>query len=241
MSSLGVFYSAFNEIRAVDFSIATIKSVYPDIPIFLVSDGGENFEFILNKFNNISIHNGIDTMSNTFKITDQNFKEPKHQEAMLVCILTLFDRLKKCIDFCKSEYILMCDPDTILRGQISIKENATLLGTRLNKNGIVTNIDYQNTLRNIGVEPIDCWGATPTIFKSESFLIALEKLNSYPDLLKSLCSSTYAMFAHDFLFPTLFSLIGEKEVFNEQITECTRNPLWQYSQHPIVHQYKFLY
>jgi len=93
----------------------------------------------------------------------------------------------------------------------------------------------------MNLTPIEYWGATPTLFEVDSYKKACNKLNSCYNLLDRLCQSTYAMYAHDFLFPTLFALIGEKEQINPDIVECSRNPDWQNSKHPIIHQYKFLY
>ena len=41
--------------------------------------------------------------------------------------------------------------------------------------------------------------------------------------------------------PFFFSLVGEPEVFNSEIIECLRDPLWRFSSHPIVHQWRELY
>lgn len=236
-----VFFTAFNEKNAVEFSVKLLNQIYPDIEIFLVSDGGEDYSYMSNFFKNLKFHMGQDTISKTFKITDTNFKQTEYQEIMKTSILTLFDRLKKCIQYSKKEYILMMDPDTLIRGKINIPQNAKLLGTKINFGHVITQ-DLIDIFKNIhGAKIFDSWGATPTIFHVETYEKALNFLNSQQDLLDKLCSSTYAMYAHDFLFPTLFGLIGEEEQENPDIVECTRNKIWMHTSHPIVHQFKFLY
>lgn len=239
--NFSVFFTAFKEKNAVEFSLALLNKLYPQIDIFLVSDGGEDFSYIQNYLSNVRFYMGQDTISKTFEITDANFKLTKHQETMKISIQILFDRLQKSIDLFNKEYILMMDPDTLIRGRINIPKDAKLLGTKVNSGHIITE-EFISVLNSIeGAKIFDSWGATPTIFHVETYKRALSVLNNNPNLLNKLCASTYAMYAHDFLFPTLFALVGEEEQENPEIVECTRNKNWMNTNHPIVHQFKFLY
>ena len=81
-------------------------------------------------------------------------------------------------------------------------------------------------------------------FEVKTFLKALEKfryLDATENLLDKLCLEFYAMYAHDVLFPTIFALVGEEEVFNSDVVECTRNPNWKNTSHPLVHQFREYY
>ena len=51
----------------------------------------------------------------------------------------------------------------------------------------------------------------------------------------------YAMSAHDVLFPTLFALIGEEEVYNPDIIECHTDPFWRQKSNPLVHSFTEYY
>ena len=51
----------------------------------------------------------------------------------------------------------------------------------------------------------------------------------------------YSPGTFDLFIGLVFALIGEPEVFNSEVTECLRNPGWQTSGHPIVHQYREYY
>jgi hypothetical protein len=93
---LGFFYSCHKEKRAVDKSIQELRKHYPTAPIYLVSDGGLDYSYLTRKYSNIFVSLEEDTMSDTFKVTDQNFKEPIHQNAIKTCTLAVItDRWHK--------------------------------------------------------------------------------------------------------------------------------------------------
>ena len=237
--SLGVLYTVFNEKNAVDFSIKKLKEVYPDIPVYLVSDGGHDFSYLENEYTNIKANMDVDTMGATFKITDKNFKEEVHQKSMKKCSLAVLERLDKCIEYCNTDYILMMDPDTLVRGELNIPDGAKLLGSRINK-GFPDK--FKKTLTKVpGGISINHWGATPAIFEVESFKKAYSVLKDNMDVYDELCMSFYAMYAHDVLLPTLYALIGIEETFNPNIVECSRNKNWKKTTHPLVHQFKEYY
>lgn len=237
MVSLGFFYSCYNEKNAIDNSIKKLRLHYPDSPIYLVSDGGFDFTYLTEIYSNIFVSLEDDTMSDTFKITDKNFKEDIHQNAIKKCASTVIGRLKAAIEYCKTDYIVMMDPDALVRGKLNIPLGAKLLGSRVN-------IGFPQGLKDVlsgidGAKVVDCWGATPAIFESNSFIEASSKFNN--DILDMLSLEFYAIYAHDVLLPIVFSLIGEEEVFNPDITECNRDPSWKNNNKPLVHQYKEYY
>jgi len=239
VEKLGVFYSCFRESNAVNFSIDILNIVYPNIKIYLVSDGGEDFSYLTKKYPNIKTVQEEDTMSETFKVTDVNFREEENQKIIKKCTESVIRRIEDSLDYLQCEYVLMCDPDTLVRGKLNIPEGVDLLGSKINFN---TPEPYKNLLRSIdGAKIIDSWGATPAIFKTSTFLKSLEVLNKNSDLLDKLCETFYALYAHDFLLPTLFALIGKEETYNPDIVECNRNPAWTFTSNPLVHQFKYLY
>ena len=81
-------------------------------------------------------------MSETFKITagssgsDQkngNYSEDYYQDVIKKCTLAVLNRLESAINYCKTDYILMMDPDTLVRGKLNISEGVKLLGSRINR------------------------------------------------------------------------------------------------------------
>tara|TARA_R110000868_G_scaffold409778_1_gene696007 strand:- start:2257 stop:2976 length:720 start_codon:yes stop_codon:yes gene_type:complete len=239
MTKLGIFYSCYNEVNAVDYSINKLKEIYPDNPVYVVSDGGEDFSYLESKYSNIKTVMGVDTMGSTFKITDQNFREDNHQENIKKCALAVLNRLKSAIGYCKTDYILMMDPDALVIGELNIPDNVKLLGSRIN---IGLPNEYKDILTSVdGAKVINSWGATPAIFEVKSFLKAYNFIINNGEILDRLCQSFYAIYAHDVLLPTIYALIGLEEEFNPDIVECNRNPKWVKTNKPLVHQFKKYY
>jgi len=235
--SLGIFYSCYKEKNAIDYSIKELRAHYPDAPIYLVSDGGLDYSYLSRKYSNLFVSLEEDTMSDTFKITDVNFREPVHQNNIKICVLALLSRLKRAIEFCNTEYILMMDPDTLVRGVLTIPDNGKLLGSKINSGfpeGIHKILSDVN-----GAVDIDSWGATPAIFEVSTFLKVCDKLTD--EILTRFISEFYAIYAHDVLLPLLFSLVGEEEQVNSEITECNRDINWKVNSKPLVHQYREKY
>ena len=247
MKTLGFFYSVFKEKKATEYSIEHLRNHYQDSPIYLVSDGGLNFSYLEDQYNNLKTSLEEDTMSETFNITGDyvigNFKEEFYQKIIKKCALTVLDRIVKSIEYCNyPDWMVMCDPDCLIRGKLNFPENAKILGSRIN---CCLPQGYQNLLGSIpGAVSISNWGASPCVFEVKTFLKALKKfryLDTTENLLDKFCLEFYAMYAHDVLFPTIFALVGEEEVFNSDLVECTRNPNWKNTSHPLVHQFREYY
>lgn len=234
---LGFFYSCYKEKAAINNSIKELRKHYPDSPIYLVSDGGLDYSYLTKQYKNIFVSLEEDTMSDTFKVTDKNFREPIHQKAIIKSTRAILNRLSRAIQYCKTDYIVMMDPDALVRGILNIPENVKLLGSRVNS-GLPGGI--KNILSKIdGAKVIDCWGATPAIFEVKTFIRSLDKLTD--ELLLEFTNEFYAIYAHDVLLPLLFALVGEEETFNPDISECNRDNTWRFNNKPLLHQYKEFY
>jgi hypothetical protein len=237
MSKLGIFYTCFDEKKAIEYSLYELKKIYPESKIYLVSEGID-FSYLENLFENLKSSKEEDTMSATFKITDINFIEEEHQMNIKKCTLATLDRLERAIEYCNSEYILMMDPDSLVRGILNIPDGVKLLGSRVNS-GFPQKL--KDALAKSGAKVINNWGATPAIFHSNTFLKALNYLRENTYLLDEFTKSFYAIYAHDVLLPILFALVGEEETFNPDIIECQRDKNWKLRTNPLVHQFREFY
>lgn len=243
MKTIGFFFSCFTEKRAVEYALSELVKYYSESPIYLVSDGGLDYSYLKSRYRNLYTSLEEDTMSETFKITGDlttgNFRDEYYQEVIKKCALTVLDRLERAIDYCKTDYILMMDPDTLVRGILTIPEGSKLLGSRVNV-GMPQGIK-EILKEHEGAKVIDCWGATPALFESQTFLRALSHFKENIGILDKFTQEFYAMYAHDVLLPILFALIGEEETFNPEIIECNRDPSWRSKFNPLVHQFKEYY
>lgn len=237
--SLGAFYTCFNEQKAVEYSIQNLNLHYPDIKTYLVTESNIDYSYLTNIYQNLISKNESDTLSFNKYVTNKNYRDTFFQHAILNAAQATINRLKQAIEYCNTDFMLMLDPDTLVRGKLTIPKESKLLGSRVNS-GLPE--EFKKLLLSIeGAIVIDDWGATPAIFNSEYFIKACKKLEEMPDILQQFAKTFYAIFAHDVLLPTLFALIGEQESFNPDIVECARCPFWKDIDKPLVHQFKYYY
>ena len=131
------------------------------------------------------------------------------------------------------------DPDSLVRGPLHIPAGAHLLGSRVNK-GLPR--QFRKILKTVpGAVSINEWGATPAIFKTDTFKVAYANLKRNESIFDRLSLEFPAMYAHDLLLPAMFALIGKREMFNPDIVECLRQPEWERMPNPLVHQFRKYY
>jgi hypothetical protein len=131
------------------------------------------------------------------------------------------------------------DPDTLVRGKLTIPKGSKLLGSRIN-HGLPKGL--KDILSRVeGAKVIDCWGATPAIFETQTFMESWQIFKHNSDLLDMMAKEFYAIYAHDVLLPIIFALVGQEETFNPDIIECSRSPFWEECSNPLVHQFKKYY
>jgi hypothetical protein len=239
--NLGVMLTCFNEVSAVNNAIANFRLYYPENKIYLVTESSENYDHLCKFDSNISVSYEEDTMSFYYNNPSLYFKwrEQENQEGIKKAMLSFLDRVDRAIDFCQSDYMLLMDPDVLIRGVLNIEGGNKLLGS-LNNKGVPE--ETKEILEGIeGAIAINEWGATPAIFESETFKKAYSKFKSIPDLCDKLTMSWSAMYAHDVIIPVLFSLIGEREKYNPDFTECNTDPTWKNNGKLLVHHYKKYY
>lgn len=238
-NNFGIFYTCYTEKEAVNFSLDELFKIYSSIPIYLVSDGGSNYSFLEKKFPTIKTFLEEDTRGIIPKISKDYFRQEKYQIEIKKSILTFISRIERAIEYCNTEYMLIMEPDVLIRGLIDIPNGSKLLGSRINSG---LSEELKSLLRNTkGAIEIDNWGATPAIFESKSFIEASNVIKNDEKLFNSLCLADYRLSFYDVLLGVMFAIIGYQESFNPQITECFRNPDWENSSHPLLHQYRAKY
>lgn len=238
MNKLGAHFTCFNETNAVKHSIEMAKKIYPEMKIRLFSEGLD-FSFLEKEYSGIKTSVEQDYIGDCVKIQPHNF-HGENKKKVYSCALDTLGRLEKSCEHCDSEFLIMLDPDAIIRGKLNIPENAQILGSRIN-----THLSLAGTNRVLsrvkGATSVDCWGATPGIFRVETLRKALTLFKNDDTLLKDIANDIHAIYAHDLLLPVLFASQGFKEQFNPDITECYRHSDWATNKKPLLHQFKFLY
>lgn len=239
MLDFGVFYTCYTEISAVNHSIMVLRKIYPECPVFLISDGGSDYSHLENEYSGISALLEEDSRGFIPFLTQENFKTEENQLKILSSIRTFLGRIKRAIEHNKKDYTLIMEPDVLVRGKLSFPIDAHLLGSRIN-------VDLSSELRKTvlsvkGAIDVNTWGATPALFRSDTFIEAYNVLMTTDNLLETLSYSDHRLANYDVLLAVLFALAGHHETFNPDIVECFREPMWRVTKHPLVHQYREYY
>ena len=240
MLDFGVFYTCYTETKAVDFSVTKLLEIYPECPIYLVSDGGSDYSFLKSKSRKIFTSVENDSRGFIPFIEEKTFRDDENQEKIKTSILTFLDRVERAIDYCNKDLLLVMEPDVLVRGKLNFfPDDAHLLGSRVN-------VGLSDELRNVvksqvGAIDVNCWGATPAFFRCSTFKETHKLLKDKPELLDALCRSDRRLANYDVLFAVIFALVGKEEVFNPEIIECFRDKFWTSKNNPLVHQFREFY
>ena len=248
-TTVGFIYNCvYKQKRSLEHGLESIRNLYPKSKIYIVSDGGMDFSYLEDKFDNLKFDMGEDTVGPYMKMTFNNFTEPHNQIAVKKIISTMLERVKRGIEYCGNpDWIFMTEPDVLLRGKFSVPENAKLLGTRLNYAWdlpvrVEQYIKLNEILSKIDTSiPMFRWGAVPPIFHTKSYLKTVKIYEENFDLMDKITEILFGVNCFDVILPILFALSGEEEVYNSETVECLRDPSWKTSSHPIVHQWREMY
>ena len=235
--SIGAFFPCYNERNAVLYSIERLYTIYENIPCYLVSDGGDDFSFLEEKFSNLKCEmdenkRGKITKSDQFQ---GNIERAAYAEN---AIYSFLERIRRSIEYCKTDYIIIMEPDVLINGRLNIPKDSILLGTLINP---FDEPEIHDLIKEYGGKPFNRYGATPAIFRSREFMEVYDKILSNRDFISRSCEILPPVAYSDILLPLIFSLNGYSETFNPDIVECMRNPEWRNQNKPLVHQFREYY
>ena len=231
----GVFYTCYKEAGAVDHSLQALYSIYPGCPVYLVSDGGSDYSSLEEKFSGLKTTLEDDTRGFVPKIKEETYKSKEMQKKIIDSVYTFFERNMRAIEYCRKPYMMVMEPDVLVRGKISCPPGAKLLGSRVNE-GLS---QYHEILSEIpGSFLATHWGAVPAIYEVDAFIEVNDFLNNNRDIIERFALADCRFANYDVTFAILFGALGYEETLNRELTECLRNPYWRNSGHPILHQYR---
>jgi hypothetical protein len=234
----GVFYTCYKEERAVEHSLQMLYSLYPDCPVYLVSDGGSEYAPLEKKFSNLKTILSHDSKGFVSKIKEETYRTEEMQKKILHAVYEFFENNMRAIEYCKKPYMMVMEPDVLVRGKVSFPPGAKLLGSRVNE-GLS---QYHSVLSEIpGSFLATHWGAVPAIYDVDAFKEVNNFLKGNRELVERFALADCRFANYDVALAILFGAVGYEETLNRELTECLRNPYWRYSGHPILHQYREYY
>ena len=122
--NLGVFYICYKEQAAIEYSLKKFREFYPKNPIYLVSYNGLDFSYLKENFGNIETTVEDMEVVGVAKNLDKSIKENTVDFDLFFDLsMEFLRRLKNACDFCKTEYMLLMEPDVLVRGELNPFKN----------------------------------------------------------------------------------------------------------------------
>jgi hypothetical protein len=235
--SIGAFFACYNEKSAVLYSVEKLYSIYPEIPCYLVSDGGEDFSFLEDRFDRIKCCVDDNTRGKVTKL--RSFQDDEERTIYAEnSIYSFLDRIRRSVEYCKTDFIIIMEPDVLVKGELNLPDDCVVLGSLVNP---FEEPGIHNLINEYGGKSFNRYGATPAIFRCDKFIEVHDFVLKNRDFIRKACEILPEISYSDILIPLIFSLKGYSETFNPDIIECYRNPEWEKSDKPLVHQFRNYY
>lgn len=218
---IGSYLQIFNDNPQPEKVLFNFRKIYPDSPIYLVSDAGADFSELAKKYNCFYEHAEINTGIYYFNLEK---------------IKIWLKRFKNCFEYCKGcEYILYLEDDVLVRKPFEM-DGKEIYGVMAEKIPTPFIEYFQNKYKvkfNSHVYGT-CGGA---VFKRqvfldmyETFLNIIEENYDYMDK-----NITYKFGYLDLFMPLLYMSCGYTYYENYNLIESARNKNWKTTNHAIVH------
>jgi hypothetical protein len=223
MKTFGAYHQCFKNRKATEFAIEQFRKYNPDTPYFLLSDAGDDFSDLAEKYNCIWVYDN--------KNVGMDYLPP--EDAMV-----LYDRLVNCFETLKTDYVMLMEDDVLCRGKLEIgDEDFNLAASYVPGNSLKL---WDIIIGKYNPTPnINWYGATGGSFLNKN--IFTEK--QYIDLIRKFILEDHISDAGSMdQFITTLYLICKKDCgVNQLLAETHRTPDWKNSGHPLVHCFKEMY
>ena len=112
--SIGFYYNCFKNKYATEQILIQTRKIYPENPIFLMSDNGLDFSDLANKYNCKYYYSKINILGGRM-IGDKKvhcFPDEK-------CAKEFLKIISMAIDYCNTEYIILLEDDVFIHNKLS--------------------------------------------------------------------------------------------------------------------------
>lgn len=223
MKTFGVYHQCFKNRKATEFAIEEFRKYNPDTPYLLLSDSGDDFSDLAERYDCIWIYDN--------KNVGMDYLPP--EDAM-----TLYNRLINCFEILKTDYVMLMEDDVLCRGKLEIgDEDFNLAASYVPGNDLKL---WNIILEKYNPTPnINWYGATGGSFLNKNIFTEQEHI----DLIRKFILEDHISDAGSMdQFITTLYLICKKDCgINELLTETHRNQNWKNTEHPLVHCFKEMY
>lgn len=226
MKSLGAFYQVYNNKPAARHVLGHFKQCFPNSPVVLISDGGEDFSDVAHEYGCFYTkrHNIVN-----------NFINPCNAAQMR----EWWFRQKLTTKVCKTDYVILLEDDVYIQQSFEIKEDFHLRGVRCGNAFspmMLKDISDSSPILHHTNDYGMCGGS---IYNTASLLsvysdVVREIKERHDNLLSN--SQYYLLGVYDANIVYHFNKRGYTYEQSPWLGEVLRNP--GYMNYPIIHQYK---
>ena len=157
MFSVGAYYACFNNKKATDFVLFNFRKYFPKSPICLISDGGDDFSDIADKYNTYYYY--LNNLFSSGPINQYNAQRT----------IEWWNRQKMVCDICKTDYILILEDDVYFKEGFTINSRFSLKGIAKHTTNIFTEKIIQD-IKKLGNINNDYYGMCGgSIYNTEIF------------------------------------------------------------------------
>jgi|TARA_R110001599_G_scaffold50839_8_gene143140 hypothetical protein len=263
MSDFGVFFTCYTEGKAIEYSLEKLYSIYPECPVYLVSDGGNDFSYLEKKhpFLKTTIEDDArgwcqkpgmaEYLINEISpkgspCIDQ--KEKEYFDKLYHTGMSWLDRNKAAVEYAQKPYMLMMETDVLVRGKLTMPTDHKLICEPVNyctswpKWSTTPNWnDVFKKVSGASAVEVDNYG-WPYIYESEAFNNVHKFIKENDDVFRDLVSSHWTVgAAGDVTIPVCFGLLGYEQGNNPESIQCLHHAQWRSSSHPLIHQFRDYY
>ncbi len=228
-NQFGCYYAAFKNEKATRFVLENFRKNFPENPIFLFSDGGNDFSHLAEEYGC-----GYEHSFNIF--------EPQREMLCSSRMREFWRRLKVSVDHCDKEYLMILEDDVYVRGYFEIDRHFSLCGSRI---GAQFSTIAKRDIKKATSKDIHTYGMcggsmlNTEIFNKIYNDVILDINENHDQKIKNKVDSWCSLGSTDSNITYHFCKRGyfyEPNPWMIEVRESQRS--WRTSDHPIVHEYK---
>lgn len=224
MKFFSVYHQCYKNQKATEFAIQQFRIYNPNIPYYLISDGGNDFSEIAKKYN---CHFVLDS-----KNIGTNYLERDAAKIYL-------NRLKSAFEYSNSEYLLTMEDDVLCRGPIEIRDNFNIAMSYVPGNLIRPHI-FEKCILKYKITPnVNWYGATGGTILNKNIFFDEEKVNIVEQFMNEDFEATIGSI--DQFIVMLYLICGLDCSVNPLLGETHRTSDWQNTNLPLIHCFKEMY
>ena len=227
----GCYYAAFKSEEATKFVLQNFRKHFPENPILLISDGGDDFSHLAKEFDC-----GYEQLHNIF--------EPKEDMYCAARMSEYWKRLKSSVDYCNKEYLMLLEDDVYIRDYFEIDRHFDLCGSRL---GAKFSSSVKEDIKKAVSKDVQIYGMCGgSFFNTETFNkiyddVILDINDIHDEKIKKETDKWCSLGSTDSSITYHFYKRGYEYEVNPWMIEVRENRRWRETGHPIVHEYKEKY